>query len=116
MLAHQLTRQIEEHMTARTCSIMLHDADVVCVEDDDDPRAPGPIFFTPVVAPPPKMRAPSRIRRSVILPWPAALMLLAIVGGCIYEHAHRGDLRQVVESSVHAAHLASTTVLARISK
>jgi hypothetical protein len=115
MLAHQITRQIEDHMSARTLPISLRDEDVVCVEDDDNPFVPAPIFFMQVAAPPP-VRSHSRIRRSVILPWPAALMLLAIAGGFIYEHAQRGDLRQVVESSVHSAELASSTVIARISK
>ena len=100
-------------MIARTRAVLLHDADVVCVEDDDNPFVPAPIFFT-VAVPAPKMR--SRIRRSAILPWPSALMLVAIAAGFIYEHAQRGDLRQVIESSVHSAQIASADVIARIAK
>ncbi|MEO6418156.1 MAG: hypothetical protein ABIP39_02025 [Polyangiaceae bacterium] len=35
----------------------------------------------------------SRIRRAVVLPWPAALMVLAVLAAVLVPHARRGDTR-----------------------
>lgn len=44
-----------------------------------------------------------RILRRVILPWPAAVMIAAVAGGVIFEHAERGDTWSAIASTVDSA-------------
>jgi hypothetical protein len=98
MLAHEMTRRIADHMTAARSVVTLLETEVVCL-DDETPTQP-PLAFLPE-RPPARPRATRPpIRRSVILPWPAALMLLAIAGGVVFEHVQRGDLGEVVQTGI----------------
>ncbi|MEO6577241.1 MAG: hypothetical protein ABIP89_25555 [Polyangiaceae bacterium] len=44
-----------------------------------------------------------RILRKAVLPWPAVVMVAAVAGGVIFEHAQRGDTWSTITSTVDSA-------------
>jgi hypothetical protein len=109
--ADAMTSQIEERMNQPTRPPPPHALSVAT------PFAPPPMLpsFLPQflgpremvtsdrvadsLGPPARRR---RIRRSVILPWPSAVMLVAIVVAKIVEHVRRGDLIETIVVALRA--------------
>jgi hypothetical protein len=65
----------------------------------------GPHVAVTVATPrtPPAPAKRPRILRRVVLPWPAAVMIAAVAGAVIFEHAQRGDTLSAIGSTVESA-------------